>query len=92
MPGLPTASDTPGATLVTSVIDGLHELHRRADAVADMHDDLGPELAAVAVAAAALGSPSVRGLLRRAAVSVISAGLSVSESLGGAKTAPGLDG
>lgn len=53
--------------------------HCAAERVADVHGDLGPEAAVAAVTL--LGSPTILGLLRRVALSVVAAVLTIDPTL-----------
>jgi len=54
-------------------------VHRAAEHAADVHEDLGPEAAAVAAALTLLSSPTILGLLRRIAVSSVAALLTIGD-------------
>ncbi len=54
-------------------------VHGAAEHVAEVHEDLGPEAAAVAAALTLLNSPTILGLLRRIAVSSVATLLTIGD-------------
>jgi len=54
-------------------------VHRAAEHIADVHEDLGPEAAAVAAALTLLSSPTIYSLLRSVAVKSVAALLTIGD-------------
>jgi hypothetical protein len=59
----------------------VESLHGAAEQLAAVHEGLGPEAAAFAAAAALLSSPTTIGVLRRVAVGVTAAVLTVADAV-----------
>jgi len=56
------------------------DVHRAAERVAGVHEDLGPEAATVAMVMTVLSSATILGLLRRVAVGAVAGALTIGDA------------
>lgn len=69
---------TTRAQRLCRIADSVHDAAGR---VADVHEDLGPEAAAVAAALTLLSSPTTLGWLRQVTVTVVAEALAINDAV-----------